>query len=167
MDVPVLTEVQIEHFLLTNVHDVKLSLVILDKVTQFYDGGKIHECACIASIVFTILQVNAFIATTHKTFIFQVINHERAIMHNFCQRTSPQNIFVWILRNWVTILDLLSNRVLYVTTVALSEDHAENWSPSLTAPIKEIVHEVRDTLQLKQRFVKKNKRLNYLPCLHH
>ena len=69
MDIPVLTEVQIEHFFLADVHYVKLSLVVLDEVTHFDDGSKIHESSCVARVVITIFQVDALIATTHETLV--------------------------------------------------------------------------------------------------
>ena len=37
VDVPVLSKMKIEHFLLTNVHDVELGLVVLNEVSQLKD----------------------------------------------------------------------------------------------------------------------------------
>lgn len=145
MNIPILTEMKIEHFFLANIHYIQLSLVIFYEVTKLDNWSKIHECSCVACVIFTVLQMNTFVSTAHQTFVFQIINHKRCIMHDLSQCKSPKNILVWVLIDWVTILELRFDRRNEIPTISLGEHHTHDRSPSFASAIQKVINQVSNT----------------------
>ena len=146
MNIPVLTEMQIEHFFLADIHDVELQLVIFDEVPKFDNWGKVHEGTGVACVIITVLQMNTLVTTTHETFIFKVIDHKRSIVHDFGKRKGPEDVLIWVLFDWITVLYLSFDGLNDVSTVALSEHDSHHGSPSLASTVEEIVNEVGNSL---------------------
>jgi len=145
VDVPVLAEVQVEHLFLTDVHDIKLGLLVLDEVTELDDGCEIHKCTGVACVIITVLQMDTLVTTSHQAFVFEVIDHERAIVHDLGESTGPKDILVGILAYWLLVFLLLFDRPFNVSAVAFGEDHTKNWSPSFASSVEQVINKVSDT----------------------
>lgn len=137
---------KIEHFFLADIHYIKLSFIVLDEISQFHDWCQIHKSTSVASIVITIFDVNTFVTSSHQTLIFEIVNHQRTVMHDFCQSAGPENIFVWIGSDRVFILHLILDRFSDISAVALGKYHAEDGSPSLATSIQKVIDQIADSL---------------------
>lgn len=75
MNVPVLTKVNVEHFFLIDILE-SLSLVfILDVGFHLNDRSYIHERGCVHGVIFSVLDVAAWLSSSHQRFVLKVISH--------------------------------------------------------------------------------------------
>ena len=91
----------------------------------------VHHGPCIYCHIFAILNVSTRLPSSLNGFVLKVIHHEAAIMYNFCEAASVENLW----------RDL---------SKALGIDHAEYGAPALATTVKEVVCGFEEALKINQ-----------------
>jgi len=71
-------------------------MLFLDKLAYFVHWCNIHEISSIHSNINSEFPMGTQITSTHLASIFDVVNHQGAIMNNFRESTAKINIFVFL-----------------------------------------------------------------------
>ena len=96
-------------------------------LVKLQDGAEVHEVACIHGCIDSKLLVGAKITSSLFTAILDIVDHKASIVDDFSQPAAIVNVFV------------LFKVLQVISTQAASHDQSEDWSPSLTASIKQVV----------------------------
>ena len=127
LDVPCLAEVYRAH--LFNVDSIQIQghHRIHHIILQLQHGCKVHEVSSIDSDIGAIFLVSAGLSTSQLTLVFDIIDNQASIVHDFCQAAGEVNVFVCF-------------EVFKVfTSEALGQDKTVSGSPALTTSVEKVI----------------------------
>jgi hypothetical protein len=93
-DVPVLPEVQVYHLLMIDAAQLQLLGWLGNKDWQLSNRDVVHHGTRVDSIVNAVLDIGAWLATAHQTFILNIISHQTAIVYDLGQATCVVKIII-------------------------------------------------------------------------
>ena len=126
-DVPALAEMYRRKLLEVDPVDGACFLRVCDVVVELEHGGEVHEVAGIDCDVGSIFKISALFSSAMRTLVLDIINHQAAIVYNLSHTAGEINILIRL-----KVLNVLSAE-------AFRHDKSKDWSPALTASVKQIV----------------------------
>jgi hypothetical protein len=139
MNIPVLSKVNIEHLLLIDILESLFFVGILNVLIEWDNGRDIHQGGSIDGIIFTVLDVGAWLTSSHLTLVLKIVSHETSVMDNLGKSTGIQYVIIMLK---ITFCYTFSD----ISTKAVCKHHAQYWSPSFATGIKKIVCWLKESL---------------------
>lgn len=75
MNIPVLSKMNVYHFFWVNFEKFVTYFRVLYEFFEFWNWCVVHQSSSINCVINTIFKICAWLATSHQTFVFKIINH--------------------------------------------------------------------------------------------